>query len=47
MTSFDGLFVVANVVDGGGDFPVERTADVKEEEDEEGRHCYAKRESGC
>ena len=30
---FDGLFVVADVVDGGRYFPVEKAAD--EEEDEE------------
>ena len=32
-TLFDGLFVVADVVDGGGDFPVERAADVEEDEE--------------
>ena len=30
-TLFDGLFVVADVVDGGGDFPV--GADVEEDEE--------------
>lgn len=29
-TSGDGLFVVADVVDGGGDFPVEWPAEVVE-----------------
>jgi hypothetical protein len=29
----DGLFVVADVVDGGGDLPVEGAADVEEDEE--------------
>jgi hypothetical protein len=32
-TLFDGLFVVVDVVDGGGDFPVERAANVEEDEE--------------
>lgn len=32
-TLLDGLFVVADVVDGGGDLPVERAADVEEDEE--------------
>ena len=43
---FDGLFVVADVVDGGGDFPVERAADVEEDEEYENHHEYAERNLG-
>jgi hypothetical protein len=32
-TLFDGLFVVADVVEGGRDFPVERAVDIEEDEE--------------
>lgn len=40
----NGLFVVADVVDGGGDLPVKRTADVEESQEKERRQYYTKRQ---
>ena len=37
----NGLLIVADVMDGGGDFPVKRTADVEESQEEENRYYYA------
>ena len=37
---------MADVVDGGGDFPVERAADVEEDEEYENHHEYAERNLG-
>lgn len=34
-TSGEGLFVVANILDSGGDFPVERTEEVEDSNYEE------------
>ena len=31
-TLFDGAFVLADLLNSGGDFPVERAADVEEDE---------------
>lgn len=44
---FDGLLVLTDLVNGGGDFPVERTADVEEEENEENDYYYAERNPSC
>ncbi|MFQ6646152.1 hypothetical protein Gotur_020359, partial [Gossypium turneri] len=40
-TLLNSLLVVADVVDGGGDFPIKRTADVEEGQEEEQRYYYA------
>jgi hypothetical protein len=32
LTLFDGAFVLADLLNSGGDFPVERAADVEEDE---------------
>ena len=40
-TSGDGLLVLADLCDGGGDFPVERTEDVEESDYYENGQYYA------
>lgn len=40
-TLLNGLFVLADLVDGGRDFPVERAADVEEDENDQSHDYYA------
>lgn len=40
-TLSDGLLVITDIVDGGGDFPIQRATNVEENEKHESRHHNA------